>query len=73
MKKNGWLKTGGGLLSIIVAVGAILTYLGVLPWATRAELIDHKNSVETHMKRIEKQVDDIHAVFYPRSKPIRRE
>lgn len=47
-------------VSTLAAVVTILSLLGLLPWATRAELLDHKTAEREVFGRIEGRLDAIY-------------
>lgn len=61
------VKRASAVLAIVVAVITGLFYLGVLPWATRAEVKELKQDHGAAIGRIDQRVDDIHRIFFPRA------
>lgn len=57
-----------GALGTLVAALTALTLLGILPWATRAEVKELKGEVKESLQRIERRVDDLHRLFIPRGR-----
>lgn len=62
-RNHKWITAGS--LATVVSILAILTYLGVLPWATRAEVGELKRDVTSRIERIDQRVDDLHRLFFP--------
>lgn len=56
----------GVALASVVSVLTILSLLGILPWETKAGATVAREALERRLERIEKVVDDIHKIFYPR-------
>ena len=59
-------------LGVIVALLTILSILGILPWATRAEVMDLKNDIGRRLERLDerteimsRRVDDIYRAVKP--------
>ena len=50
----------GWSLTTVATVITILSLLGLLPWATRAELTEHKTDIGTVLARIESRIDAIY-------------
>jgi biopolymer transport protein ExbB/TolQ len=63
------LALGASVATIVAAIVAVLFHLGVLPWATRAEVLDFRRTLEQRAERIERQVDEIHKLFFPGRPP----
>ena len=57
-----------GALGALVSALLALTLLGILPWATRAEVKEFKGEVQESLKRIDRRVDDLHQLFIPRGR-----
>ena len=64
--KNRRGKILGAALATLVSALLALTLLGILPWATKAEVREFKGEVQESLKRIDKRVDDLHQLFIPR-------
>ena len=66
MTKNHAGKIIAGTLTALVSALLALTLLGILPWATKAEVKEFKGEVQESLKRIDRRVDDLHQLFIPR-------
>ena len=59
-------------LAVIVSLLTVLSLLGILPWATRAEVLDLKNDIGRRLERLDerteimsRRVDDIYRAVKP--------
>ena len=70
MSKNGTLKTVSGIVVLIAALIGISVTFGLLPWVSQAEFKPYREGVDKRLERIDRNIDDIHKIFFP--KPHRR-
>lgn len=59
-RSTGSLKWAGGLAALVAAALTALSLLGLLPWTTQREFIDHKAADAATFSREDRKLDEIH-------------
>lgn len=69
MARNHTGKIVAGALVALAAAITAMAGLGILPWATKAEVRELRTDMKGAIDRIDQRVDELHRLFFP----VRRE